>query len=128
MRFMMMVKTSEAAGPPSPALEAAIGKLMGEMAATGVLVDAGGLLPSAKGATLRLSRAQVTVTDGPFLETKELVGGFAVLEAASKEDAVELGRRFLQVHADTLGASYEATLEIRQMADQPARTPEKATV
>ena len=128
MRFMMMVKTAEPDGPPSPALQAAMGKLMGEMAAAGVLLDAGGLLPSAKGAILRLSRAQVTVTDGPFLETKELVGGFAVLEAASKEDAVELGRRFLQIHADTLGTSYEATLEIRQMADQPARTPEKATV
>ena len=123
---MMLVKTAEPDGSPNPALQAAMGTLMGEMAAAGVLLDAGGLLPSAKGAILRLSRARVTVTDGPFLETKELVGGFAVLEAASKEDAVELGRRFLKIHADTLGASYEATLEVRQMADQPARTPERA--
>ena len=86
MRFMMMVKTPEAAGPPSPELVTAVGRLMGEMASAGVLLEAGGLLPSAKGARLRLSQSRVTVTDGPFIETKELIGGFAVLEAASKAD------------------------------------------
>ena len=120
MRFMMMVTTDEAAGPPGPELQAAIGQLMGEMASQGVLVQAGGLLPSARGARLKLAGSTVTVTDGPFAEAKELIGGFAILEASSREEAIVLGQRFLQVHADVLGPSYEAGLEIRQISEPPA--------
>ena len=119
MRFMMMVKTAEGSTPPSPELMTAVGQLMGEMAKKGVLLEAGGLLPSAAGAELRLEESQVRVIDGPFAESKEVIGGFAVLKADSKPEAIELGRRFLQVHADTLGPTYRATLEIRQMADVP---------
>jgi len=95
MRFMMMVKAPET-GPPSPELIAAVGKLSQEMAEAGVLLDTGGLAPSARGARIRLSGAKLTVIDGPFTESKELVGGFAVLRAASKAEAIELGRRLMQ--------------------------------
>lgn len=122
MRFMMLVKAAES-GPPSPELMAAIGKLSQEMAEAGVLLDMGGLAPSARGAKIRLAGAQLTVTDGPFTESKEVVGGFAVLQAASKAEAVELGRRFMQVHADVLGPSAVLELEIREMADVPAGQP-----
>jgi hypothetical protein len=125
MRFMMMVQTAETAGPPAPALMTAVGKLMGEMAGAGVLVDAGGLLPMAKGARLTLADSKVTVTDGPFIETKELIGGYAILEAASKEEAIELGKRFLSVHVEAAGPSYQATVEIRQMSEPP-RAPAPA--
>lgn len=119
MRFMMMIKTPEA-GPPSVELLAAVGKLSQEMAAAGVLLEAGGLASSAKGARVRLAGAKVTVLDGPFTESKELIGGFAILQAASKADAIELGRRFMQVHADILGPHYEAECEIREMAGSPS--------
>ena len=117
---MMMVKTPESAGPPTPELQAAVGRLMGEMAQAGVLLDAAGLLPSARGALLKLSGAKVTATDGPFVETKEVIGGFAILRADSREAAIELGRRFLQVHADAAGPSFDASLEIREMSEPAA--------
>ncbi len=122
MRFMMMVKTPES-GPPSPELMAAVGKLSQEMAEAGVLLDTGGLAPSARGARIRLSGATLTVIDGPFTESKELIGGFAVLKAASKAEAIELGRRLMQVHADVLGPTFTAELEIREMFDPPAGQP-----
>jgi len=117
MRFMMMIKSDEKAGPPSAELVAAIGQLGAEMAKAGVLLEMGGLFPSAAGAKLRLSGGKVTVNDGPFTETKELVGGYAILAAKSKEEAIEYGRRFLNVHAEILGNSYEGELEIRQMSE-----------
>ena len=120
MRFMMIVKANpsyEAGRPPDPALLAAVGKLSAEMAKAGVLIQSGGLAPSSMGARVQVSGGKMTVTDGPFAETKELVGGFAILEAASKEEAIRLGREFMQVHVNVLGPSYEGTLEVRQMFD-----------
>ena len=120
MRFMTIVKADpsyEAGGPPNPALLAAVGKLSEEMAKAGVLLQSGGLLPSSKGARVRASGGKMTVTDGPFAETKELIGGFAILKAASKEEAIQLGKRFMQLHIDVLGQAYEGTLEVRPMFD-----------
>jgi hypothetical protein len=59
----------------------------------------------------------MTVTDGPFAETKELIGGYAIIQANSKQEAIEQGRRFMQLHADILGDSYEGQCEVRQMFD-----------
>jgi len=122
MRFMSLVKAHEnheAATPPSPELMAAIGKLAEEMFRAGKMVEMGGLLPSARGARLRVAGGQVAVTDGPFTEAKELIGGYAILQTASKAEAVELARRFLQVHIDVLGPSYTGELELRQLAEIP---------
>ena len=119
MRFMMIVKADashEAGRPPDPAMMAAIDKLSEEMTEAGVLLQSGGLLPSSKGARVRVCKGKMSVTDGPFVETKEIIGGFAILEAASKEEAIRLGKQFMQVHVDVL-ASYEGTLEIRPMFD-----------
>ncbi len=120
MRFMMIVKADrdyEAGRPPSPALMAAIGELTGEMTRTGVVLETGGLLPSAAGARINVSKGRLTVTDGPFIEVKELIGGYAIIRARSKAEAVEHGKRFMAVHADTLGPGYEGELEIRQLAE-----------
>jgi hypothetical protein len=118
MRFISIVKGAEGL-PGSPELMAAIGNLAQELAQSGVMIEMGGLLPSAKGARVRLSNGRLTVVDGPFTESKELVGGYAILHVASKAQAVELGRRFLQVHADVMGNDYEMELEIREMFDPP---------
>jgi len=120
MRFMMMVKADknyEAGLPPDPKLMAAIGKLTEDMTKAGVVLDTGGLLPSSKGARVRVVGGKVSVIDGPFTEAKELVGGYAILQVKSKEEAIELGKGFMKVHADVLGHSYEGELEIRQMMD-----------
>jgi hypothetical protein len=118
MRFMSMVKGPEGL-PPSPQLMAAIGELAQERAQAGVLVDMGGLLPSARGARIRLAGGRVTVVDGPFTESKELVGGYAVFSVASKAEAAEIGRRFMQIHADILGSGHVLELEIREMEAPP---------
>jgi hypothetical protein len=118
MRFMMIVKANkdyEAGVPPSPELMAAIGKLTEEGIKSGALLHNGGLLPSSKGARIRVGGGKLTVIDGPFAETKELVGGFAILQAKSREEAIEMGANFMKVHADVLGPSYEGELEVRQM-------------
>jgi hypothetical protein len=120
MRFMMIVKADpsyEAGRPLDPALLAAVGKFSEKMTKAGVLLQSGGLLPSSKGARVRVSVGKMSVTDGPFAETKELIGGFAILEVASKEEAIRLAKEFMQVHIDVLGQSYEGTLEVRPMFD-----------
>jgi len=120
MRFMMLVKAnkdSETGAPPNPELMAAIAKLADEAAARGVMVGAGGLLPSSQGVRIRAVGGKTSVIDGPFAETKELIGGYAIFDLKSREEAIESGRHFMQVHADILGSSYEGELEIRPMFD-----------
>jgi hypothetical protein len=116
MQFMMIVKAtkdSEAGRPPNPELMAAVAKMGEEASKRGVMVSSGGLLPSSQGARISVAGGKTSVIDGPFSETKELVGGYAIFELASKEEAVRMGRDFMQVHGDILGPSYEGELEIR---------------
>jgi hypothetical protein len=88
MRFMMMIKTAE--GTPPNQLRDAIGKLSGERSAAGILLQTGGLGPSARRARVRVSGAKLGVTDGPFAETKELIGGFTILKASERTDVREM--------------------------------------
>ena len=120
MRFMMMVKAdkdSEAGVPPSQELIAAIGKHTEEAIKAGIVLSNGGLLPSSMGARVRLAGGKLSVSDGPFAETKELIGGYAIVEAKSKHEAVELAKEFMKIHGDVLGSSYEGECEVRQMFD-----------
>jgi hypothetical protein len=129
MRFMMLVKAtkdSEAGLPPDPKLMAAIDQMASEAVKQGVMVDAGGLLPSAQGTRIRVSGGKTSVIDGPFPETKELVGGYAIFELQSKEEAIRSGVEFMQLHADMLGPSYEGELEIRPLYGAPPHAPKKS--
>ncbi|HEY7637730.1 MAG TPA: YciI family protein [Gemmatimonadales bacterium] len=120
MRYMLIAKAtqeSEQGCTLKPELMAAIGRLTEEMTRAGTLLEVGGLAPTSKGARLVLSDGRVTVTDGPFAEAKEVIGGYAIVQVESKAEAVELSRRFLQLHADLLGPSYEAESEVRQFFD-----------
>jgi hypothetical protein len=118
MRYMMMIKMDESmpAGPPPPSLFAAIGELGDQARKDGTLLEEGSLLPSAAGALVRLSGGRVSVIDGPFTEAKELIGGFAVYQVRTKDDAIEAARRFMQLHADHW-PGVEAVCEVRQMMD-----------
>jgi hypothetical protein len=97
---------------------AAIAKLGEEATRAGVLVETGGLLPSAMGARVRLSAGKLTVTDGPFTETKELIGGYAVYDLKSKQEAIEWTSRFLGLHKEHW-PNWEGEAEIRQIFEAP---------
>lgn len=119
MRFLMMIKINEAgyeAGlAPPPALEAAMGKLMAEWGGKGVLLSAEGLRPTSAGARIRLDQGTMSVIDGPFTEAKEVIGGFAIVAAGSKAEAIEHARRFVDLHRQILGPSYSCECEVRQI-------------
>lgn len=100
MRFLSIYTTAERNTPPTAEEMASMGKLIEEGMTAGWLLSTEGCLPSAFGARVRRASGKLSVTDGPFTEAKELVGGFAILEAKSKEDAIELARKFLQVAGD----------------------------
>lgn len=113
MRFMMIVKAnanSEAGKMPPQELLAAMQKYNEELMKAGVLVDLAGLQPSAKGARVRFSGGKITVIDGPFAETKELVGGYWIIRANSLEEAVEWARRVPAPH----GEGADGEIEVRQ--------------
>ena len=113
MRFLSMIRIDESAGQvPSEQLMADMGQLIEELTRTGQLVSTAGLRPTREGTRVRLRRGgQLTVVDGPFTETKEVIGGYAILEARSKAEAVELTRRFLKVH----GTEWDVECEVRQL-------------
>ena len=118
MRFMAIVKPGkdyEAGKPPNPELMAAMGRLSQEQQKLGVFVMGGGLLPSAQGHKVSMSGGKITVTDGPFTETKEVIGGFAILNYATHEEAIAGARRVMQIHAEC-GVT-ELEMELRPMMD-----------
>jgi hypothetical protein len=114
MRFMMIVKHVENQGPPPKQLMDAIAKSAEEEAKNGTMLGSGGLGPSVQGARVRLSGGKVTVTDGPFTEAKEVIGGYAQFELKSKEEAVESAVRFMELHKKHW-PGWEGETEVRQM-------------
>ncbi len=121
MKFLSIYKTAETGVPPSQEEMANMGKLIEEGMKAGYLLGVEGCLPSATGARVRLSNGKVTVTDGPFTEAKEVIGGFAILKANSKAEAVELVKQFLNVAGG-------GECELRQVyeADQNTQAQGKA--
>jgi hypothetical protein len=112
MRFMSMIRIQENTGQvPSEQLMKDMGKLIEEMTRSGQLVSTAGLRPTSEGVRVRLRRGKLSMVDGPFTETKEVIGGYAVLEAKSKAEAIELTKRFLKVHGD----EWDIECEVRQL-------------
>lgn len=116
MRYMVMTygdERSESGALPEPEMMQAIGEFMGDAAASGVLLVSEGLAPSSLGARLQIDGAgAVTVTDGPYAEAKELIAGFAILDVASREEAIEHAKRFGSI----AGAH---RIDVRQVMDFP---------
>lgn len=112
MRFLSMVRIEEKTGrQPSERLMNEMGKLMEEMIRTGALISTAGLRPTADGVRVRSRFGRLSTTEGPFTETKEVVGGYAILEAASMKEAIALTERFLQVHGD----EWDVECEVRPL-------------
>lgn len=119
MKFLSIYKTAERGVPPTQEEMATMGKLVEEGFKAGWLLATEGCLPSKFGARVRSSNGKLTVTDGPFIESKELVGGFAILKADSKEEAIELARQFLRVAGD-------GECELRQIYEADTCAPAAA--
>ena len=122
-KYLTIVKGSENHAPPPPALFEAIDQLMKDAGKR--LVGVGGLLPSGKGARARLAKGKVTVTDGPFTEAKEVIGGFAIYDVPSLAEAKEWTRRFLDLHVKHF-PGWDCEVEIREMMDDPPATTVEA--
>jgi hypothetical protein len=113
---MSLIRVDESAMPeggPSPELMEKMGKLIDEMTKAGVLLDTAGLRPSAEATRVHLSGGKLSVTDGPFAEAKEMIGGYSIVQAKSKDEAIEWTKRFLAVHGD----EREVTCEVRQVEE-----------
>jgi hypothetical protein len=108
MRFLSMIRIQENTGQvPSEQLMSDMGKLT----RSGRLISTAGLRPTSEGVRVRLRRGKLSQVDGPFTETKEVIGGYAILEAKSKDEAIELTQRFLKVHGD----EWDLECEVRQL-------------
>ena len=111
MKFLSLVRVQETGQKPTERLMREMGKLMDEMTRKGKLVATAGLRPTAEGKRVRSRFGALSTTDGPFTESKEVIGGYAILEAASMEEAMELTRRFLEVHGD----EWDVECEVRAL-------------
>ena len=112
MRYLSMIRIDETRGQaPSEQLMQDMGKLIDEMTRSGALVSTAGLRPTSEGVRVRLRGGKLSTTDGPFTEAKEVIGGYAVLEAKSMQEAIELTKRFLRVH----GSEWDIECEVRQV-------------
>ena len=100
MKFLMFIKHAETSQPQQPpkALMDAMEKFVGQSFAKGILKDTGGLTPTSKGTYIRSKGGTVTVKDGPFTETKEVIGGYALVETKTREEALELAKEFMELH------------------------------
>ena len=115
-RFLSMIRNDEQNAPaegPSPELQQRMGALFEEITKAGVMVDTAGLTPTSEGTRVTWSGGKLTYVDGPFTEAKEVVGGYAILDAKDKAEALEWTRRFLETHEDY----WTVTAELRQIAE-----------
>ena len=118
MKYLTFMRHAESyrESPPPPALLEAMGKFVQKSKQDGSLVDTGGLLPSKDGALLRLANGEITVTDGPFAEGKEVIGGWAIIKADSKAEAIRVATEFMELHRK-YWPGFEGESEVRAMFD-----------
>jgi hypothetical protein len=120
MRFMTLVRGAETGEMPPRELMDGIDDLAAEAGAA--LVETGGLAPSAMGALIRISGGKLTMTDGPFAETKEVIGGYAILELPTREEALAWTERFMRLHLEHW-PEWEGESELRQVWGPEDRGP-----
>ncbi|MFJ3303502.1 YciI family protein [Streptomyces sp. NPDC086549] len=113
-RYLSLVQIDESSAPaePSPELMQRMGELIEEVTKAGVMLDTAGLTPSAQGTRVRWEGGRISVTDGPFTESKEVVGGYAIMQCKDMAEALEWTKRFLKVHEEF----WTVTCEVREIA------------
>ncbi|HEV2441500.1 MAG TPA: YciI family protein [Steroidobacteraceae bacterium] len=118
MKYLTFIRHPESyreAGPPRALMEA-MGQYVQKALQDGSLVDTGGLLPSKDGFRIRLAKGAISMTDGPFIETKEVIGGWAIIEAVSKSEAIRIAQEFMELHRKHW-PQFEGEAEVRPMFD-----------
>src|SRR3979490_3313550 len=115
MRFMYIVTSPQPHQQPPPALMEAMGKLADREIKAGRMLDTGGLMPVRTGAQVRITDGKLSVVDGPFVEAKEVIGGYAIFELRDKEEAVAAAVEFMQLHKDHM-PGWDGTCEVRAFA------------
>ena len=116
MKYLTFIWHSESyrqSAPPAALMEA-MGKFVQKSLQDGTLVDTGGLLPTKDGTRVRLARGKITVTDGPFTESKEVIGGYAILNVASRSEALRIATEFMDLHR-RYWPEFEGESEMRPM-------------
>ena len=119
MRYMMFIKHAEdfrQADVPASLYEE-MGKFIEETTKSGNFVSGAGLQPSSAGARVKLKNGKITVMDGPFTETKEIVGGYAIIEAKTREEALDIAQRFMEIHR-THWPTFEGESEVRPFEEE----------
>jgi len=118
MKYLSFIRHPEShrLSPPPAALMEAMGEFAARSRKDGTLVDTGGLLPSKQGFRIRLANGKLTVTDGPFSESKEVIGGWAVLQTESRAEAVRVATDFMELHRRHW-PGFEGECEVRPMFD-----------
>jgi hypothetical protein len=115
MRFMYIVTSPQPNRGPTPALMEAMHKLADREIKAGRMLDSGGLMPVSLGAQVKITDGKLSVVDGPFVEAKELIGGYAIFELRDKEEAVAAAVEFMQLHKEHM-PGWEGTCEVRPFA------------
>src|SRR5688572_28996542 len=121
MRYMMFIKHTEdyrQADVPASLYEE-MGKFIEAATKSGNFISGGGLQPSSAGFRVKLTGGKISVTDGPFIESKEIVGGYAIMEAKSREAALDLARRFMELHRQHW-PGFEGESEVRPLEEEVA--------
>jgi hypothetical protein len=122
MRYMVFVKMREDVGSPPPELMQTMGAALEEAFENGAMIDAGGLSPTAQSTEIRLVDGEITTTDGPYAEAKEVAGGYSIIEVRSEEEAVANARRVLEIHRD-FWPGWEGSVEVRRIAGAEEAPP-----
>ena len=114
MRFLSIIRAAEQQGPPPQALMDAIDQQVARTLADGTVITTGGLAPSSAGVRVRIRKRRLELVDGPFTESKEVIGGYAVIAAPTREDAIRATREFMQLHLDHW-PEWEGECELREL-------------
>jgi hypothetical protein len=116
MKYMTFIRHSESyrESEPPQALMEAMDVFVQRLIREGAFIDGGGLRPSREGVRMHLAKGKLTVLDGPFTETKEIVGGYAILEAATRVEALEIATEFMELHRRHW-PEFEGECEVRPM-------------
>ncbi|MGZ3375953.1 MAG: YciI family protein [Phenylobacterium sp.] len=116
MRFMFIIKTaSDMVGHPTPAMMEAMHAMAAREVAAGRMIADGGLAPKDAGAEVAIRKRKLVVTDGPFAETREVIGGFALFELPNMAAAIESAREFMALHVAHM-PDWEGVCEVREVA------------
>ena len=121
MRFMYIVTAPQPMQAPTPALMEAMGRISEREIKAGRMIDNGGLMPLQQGARISIAGGKLSVTDGPFVEAKEVIGGYAIFEFRDKAEALAMTKEFMQLHLDHM-PGWEGTCELRPMAGHGVET------